>query len=133
MNRLLIASLLTLGLVAGAQAQNMEGRHGKGDGSRIAEQIGVSESQLPAFQAVMQAQAEKRRALHEEFRAQHEALEAETQQELAGVLTPEQLEKLEALKAERRDRWKSRMGEHRGEHRGEYSDRKAKYHKKSAE
>lgn len=109
MNKLLIASLLTLGLglgsVAGVQAQDGEARFGKADGSRMAERIGVTESQLPAFQEVMKAQFEKRRALHKEFRAQQEALEAETQEQLAGVLTPEQLAELQAMKDKKRDKW----------------------------
>lgn len=106
MKRLLIASLLSLGLVAGVQAQDAEPHHFKPDGSRIAKKLDITESQLPAYQAVMQAQMEKRRALHEQFRQQNEALEAETRQELAGVLTPEQLEKLAALKEDRREIWK---------------------------
>jgi Spy/CpxP family protein refolding chaperone len=112
MKKLLIVSLLTLGLVAGAQAQDTDARQGKYDASRMTEhmagKIGVTESQLPAFQAVLQAQQEKRRALHKEFRAQQEALEAETQQELAGVLTAEQLNELQAMKDKRRDKWQGK-------------------------
>src|SRR5690606_18574085 len=124
MKKLLIVSLLSLGLVAGVQAQETESRYNKPDGSRIAQHIGITESQLPAFQAVMQAQAEKRRALHEEFRAQNQALEAETQQELAGILTPEQLEKLQALKDKKRGKW---------QHGGKQGGRKGYASKTSAE
>lgn len=120
MKKLLIASLLSLGLVAGVQAQESESRYAKPDASRIAERIGVTESQLPAFQAVLQAQHEKRRALHQEFRAQNQALEVETEQELAGVLTHEQLEQLKAIKDQKRGQWRDgKRGEHkRGEHKG---------------
>lgn len=121
MKKLFIASLLTLGMVAGVQAQDSEKRYAKHDGSRmaehIAEKIGVTESQLPAFQAVLQAQHEKRRALHAEFRAQQEALEAETQQELAGVLTAEQVNELQAMKDKRRDKWQGEGKGHDRKHR----------------
>lgn len=115
MKKLLIASLLSLGLVAGVQAQETESRYGKPDGSRIAQHLGVTESQLPAFQAVIQAQAEKRQALHQEFREQNKALEAETREELTGVLTPEQLEKMQTMKEKRQEKWHKRDGK-RGEH-----------------
>lgn len=115
MKKLLIASLLTIGLVGGIQAQEVESRYGKHDGSRIAKKLELTESQLPAFQAIMQTQMEKRRALHEEFRAQSQELETETQQELATVLTPEQLEKLQTMKEKRQEKWREHHDK-RGEH-----------------
>lgn len=115
MKKLLLVSLLTLGMAAGAMAHDH-----KADGSRMAKHLEVTESQMPAFTAVMEAQKEKRRALFEAFRAQQDALEAETAEDLAGVLTPEQLTKLEDMKAKRQEKREERMeagGErHRGHH-----------------
>lgn len=112
MKKLLIASILSVGLVAGVQAQDSEPRHGQPDGSRIANYLELTDDQLPAFQAVMKEQFEKRRALHQELREKHQAVEAETRSELEGVLTYEQLEKLDAMKEKRGGKWK---GVHRGE------------------
>lgn len=113
MNKILLASLLSLSLVAGAYAQDDTGS--KHDGSRMAKHLEVTESQLPAFQAVMQDQSEKRRALHAEFREKNQALQAETHAELATVLTPEQLEKLDAMKESRHGKWQDRSKKH-GDH-----------------
>jgi hypothetical protein len=125
MKKLLIASILSVGLVAGVQAQDSEPRHGQPDGSRIANYLELTDDQLPAFQAVMKEQFEKRRALHQEFREKHQAVEAETRSELEGVLTYEQLEKLDAMKEKRSKRmsgmWKEGgkkgVDRHQGKHR----------------
>jgi Spy/CpxP family protein refolding chaperone len=113
MNKLLLASLLSLSLVTGVHAHDHT--PSKPDGSRMAKHLEVTENQLPAFQAVMQEQFEKRRALYAEFREKNQALEAETHAELATVLTPEQLEKLAAMKENRHEKWQDRARKH-GDH-----------------
>lgn len=96
MKKLLLISFLSLGLVSAAMAGNHHT-----EASRMAKRLDVTESQMPTFNEVMQAQTEKRQRLMEEFRAQQVALEAETAAELAGVLTPEQLTKLADMKTKR--------------------------------
>lgn len=122
MKKLLIASLLSLSVIAGVQAQETESRYSKPDASRIAQYLDITESQLPAFQAVMQEQFEKRRALHAEFREQNKALNAETQENLAGVLTPEQLQKLQSMKDRKNAKWHGERKQHHHK-RGQGKDR----------
>lgn len=64
---------------------------------RIAEKLELSEAQTVSFTEIMEAQGEKRKALQEEVKTQHEALRAETIASLQTVLSEEQLEKVEKM------------------------------------
>ncbi len=118
MKKLLILACLSLGLAAGAYAQETRQGPANPDGSRLAKHLGVTESQLPAFQAVLQEYHDKRRALHEQFRAEQEALAEEERIALEGVLTVEQLAKLDDIKDKRRGHWRERQDDRKGK-RGE--------------
>jgi|GEM_PF-6589990 hypothetical protein len=138
MKKLLIVSLLALGISAGVQAHEGAGKREfrEPDWSRIAQHLEVTESQLPAFEAAMKAHHEKRRELHKEFLRQHQALEEEQRADLEGVLTQEQLEKLDAIKQKPVHHWHQRVDHARGDGKREFrhykgEERKARFKDKS--
>lgn len=67
------------------------------------------------MQARREARQQERKAKREAMRAEHEQHRAAMRNDLAGVLNAEQLAKLDALMAERREHGRQRQG---GEHHG---------------
>jgi hypothetical protein len=101
-----------------------DGKHQRGPApEEIAARLGLDSDQTEQFTTIMQEQHDKQRAQGEalreqgvsrrsdEARAAHKAIREETRQRLSGVLNPEQLEKLESMRGERRHKQRERMRE----------------------
>lgn len=122
MKKLLIVSLIALGVSATAWAGQENSRHAGSEASRLARFLDVSEEQLPAFQNIVEDYSAKRRELMQEHRQQIQTLEADRNTELSGVLTPEQLTKMEQLNKQRHGNW--RDGKRPHPERGQSGERK---------
>ena len=72
---------------------------------RLAKDLGLSPAQRVAVDSVMTQQAAKFRVARERVRPTMDSLVAETQQQMDNILTPEQREKMKAM----RERMRSRM------------------------
>lgn len=101
-----MVSLISLGLSAGALAQDDQPRHHGKEANRIVQLLEVTDDQLPAFQSISKEYAEKRRELHQQHKQQLEVLKAEQKEALSGILNVEQIEKLDQLKQRRHGNWK---------------------------
>lgn len=91
---------------------------------QIAARLGLSEAQKTELDAQLKATQKERKERAEQFRKLREEMrrdafvERQQQREaLESILTPEQLEQLKALKAERGDRMRERFRNRRGDQR----------------
>lgn len=126
MRTLVISTALALGLATSAFAQapaaSAAPTENRGEQrmarhlDRLATELNLTAAQKLQVEAIMAEQHAARRAMHERFRTEREALKADTDGKLAQVLTVEQQAQLEQLRAERRQRWQERRG--RGGHHG---------------
>jgi Spy/CpxP family protein refolding chaperone len=126
MRTLVISTALALGLATSAFAQapaaSAAPTENRGEQrmarhlDRLATELNLTAAQKLQVEAIMAEQHAARRAMHERFRTEREALKADTDGKLAQVLTAEQQAQLEQLRAERRQRWQERRG--RGGHHG---------------
>lgn len=96
------------------------GKH-KGAGKRIAAELGLTDSQKSQIKAIRQAARTERDAIRndtkltrEQKRAQMKELHAATRAKVEAVLTPEQRQKLAALRAQH----KANRGERKGHREG---------------
>lgn len=105
MKKSLIAVLFSLGFAASAQAQ-MPCPPPPPDWDRLATRLGLEDSQRDDFSGVMEAEHEKRQALHQQsfdtMKTGMDAIDQETLEKLVGILTEDQLAALEALQTDRR-------------------------------
>lgn len=104
------ALALVLGgiLALSAEARGW-GRDGRGpapdrQAARLAERLGLSAEQETRVREIFAESGEKRRAIREEGWKKMEGLRAETEERLAGVLTPEQMTGLRDLRERRMER-----------------------------
>ena len=112
---------LALTLSAGAFAMHHEdGERGPGDGKRLekmAQHLDLSDEQKSQVAQIMKAQGEKRKAMMEAHKAQRDAMQADMRSQLSGVLTPEQMQKLDNMREERREekmeKWKEKREKHK--------------------
>ncbi len=65
---------------------------------RLEKRLNLTAEQKPKVEAILKEQREKMRAVHEE-----------TQEQLKQVLTPAQAEKFEAMRRERKERWRQHL------------------------
>jgi protein CpxP len=104
---------LALTLSAGAFAMHHEdGERGPGDGKRLekmAQHLDLSDEQKSQVAQIMKAQGEKRKAMMEAHKAQRDAMQADMRSQLSGVLTPEQMQKLDNMREERDERREEKM------------------------
>lgn len=122
MKHLLIASLLSLGLVASAQAET--NTTATPDFSRIAERLEITTEARPAFDAAMQDYAQKRQALWSEFREREQVLTDERNLVLTSVLTDEQIAKLNRVgKRKGHEHHLRGKGSNAGKHHAEHGKR----------
>jgi len=97
-----------LAISGAALAQPLHGGPGERF-ERMAEELQLDEQQKTQVRAIMDAAREK-------GRAQMQALREQTRAELEDVLTPEQLQKFDAMAEKRRERYQERKRQHRREH-----------------
>lgn len=104
---------LALTMSAGAFAMHHEdGERGLGDGKRLekmAQQLDLNDEQKSQVAQIMKAQGEKRKAMMEAHKAQRDAMQADMRSQLSGVLTPEQMQKLDNMREERNERREEKM------------------------
>ncbi|MCA9407923.1 MAG: hypothetical protein H6755_08070 [Candidatus Omnitrophica bacterium] len=97
---------------------------------KMSEELGLSPEQVTQVEGIMKTKMEKKKAVHDEAENKMEEIKAEYKESLKGVLTPEQLEKYEAMKDEKgsmkgsmKDGKKGSDHEHKGsdhEHKGSH-------------
>jgi Spy/CpxP family protein refolding chaperone len=100
---------------AGAFAMHHEdGERGPGDSKRLekmAQHLDLSDQQKSQVAQIMKAQAEKRKAMMQAHKAQRDAMQADMRSQLSGVLTAEQMQKLDNMREERDERREEKNGE----------------------
>lgn len=105
MKKSLIAALFSLSFSVVAHAQ-MPCPPPTPDWNRLATRLGLESSQFDAFSTVMEAEHEKRQALHkqtfDDMKVGMDAIDQETLEKLASILTEDQLAALEALQTDMR-------------------------------
>lgn len=106
MKKLLIVSLIALGLSSAAFAQDHPARHAGHDNQRLIKALEITDDQLPLVQGILDEYSERRRELMEQQREQFDRINLEQKEALSGVLTPEQIEKLDNLKKPRKGNWR---------------------------
>ncbi|MBE0436783.1 MAG: Spy/CpxP family protein refolding chaperone [Methylomicrobium sp.] len=114
MNKKIIAIAMALALPLTAAAfppgsgkGDMEGRHGQRI-ERLAKDLDLTEEQRTQLESIFKEQHEKYRAIHEETRGR-----------MQEVLNEEQMQKMEALKQQRHEKWQEKRQEKRQERRQE--------------
>ena len=111
--RTVISSIaLALTLSTGAFAMHHEDG-GRGDGKRLekmAQHLDLSDAQKTQVEQIMKAHGEKRKAMMQAHKAQRDAMQSDMRNQLSGVLTPEQMQKLDTLRDERDERREEKMG-----------------------
>lgn len=105
MKKTVIAALFSFGFITGAQAQ-APCPPSAPDWDRLATRLGLEYDQREDFSAVMEAEHEKREAVHQQafddMKEGMEAIDQETLEKLANVLSEDQLAALEALQTDMR-------------------------------
>ena len=115
---------LALTMSAGAFAMHHEdGERRLGDGKRLekmAQQLDLNDEQKSQVAQIMKTQGEKRKAMMEAHKAQRDAMQADMRSQLSGVLTPEQMQKLDNMREERdelreekMEKWKEKREKHK--------------------
>lgn len=94
-----------------------------GDGKRLekmAQQLDLNDEQKSQVAQIMKAQGAKRKAMMEAHKAQRDAMQADMRSQLSGVLTPEQMQKLDNMREERdelreekMEKWKEKREKHK--------------------
>ena len=127
MKTLIVATALSIGLASAAFAQPTPAEHearaeqrAERHAARLTEQLQLTEAQALEVEAIFAEQGAAQRELHERFRSERKALREQSEARLGQVLNAEQTAKLEALRAERKDRRDGRR--HGGRHHGPKSD-----------
>ena len=104
---------LALTMSAGAFAMHHEdGERGPDDSKRLekmAQHLDLSDQQKSQVAQIMKAQAEKRKAMMQAHKAQRDAMQADMRSQLSGVLTAEQMQKLDNMREERDERREEKM------------------------
>ena len=104
---------LALTMSAGAFAMHHEdGERGPGDSKRLdkmAQHLDLSDQQKSQVAQIMKVQAEKRKAMMQAHKAQRDAMQADMRSQLSGVLTAEQMQKLDNMREERDERREEKM------------------------
>ena len=97
-------------LSAQARGRDWAGREPSPDriATRIAERVGLTADQRTKVQEILAQNIEARTAIRDEGRRKMESLRDDTEKRLAGVLSAEQMDKLRALREERRERRRDR-------------------------
>ena len=114
MNKLLMAVFSILLLVSATQADHpAHGKHAGKHKDRVISKLQLTDDQRQFVADILKEQWEKGREImqpaFEQVRPQMEALQEETRQRLAGILTEEQLQKYDELSSERQERMQRRF------------------------
>jgi protein CpxP len=117
MKKLIIATAITLGMgltsAAFAQpdtvdrearAQARSERHVE----RLATELALTDAQKLEVQAIFAEQGTAQREMHERYRAERKALREQADARLGEVLSTEQREKLDTIRAERKENWRGK-------------------------
>ncbi|SEJ03064.1 protein of unknown function [Cyclobacterium xiamenense] len=117
MNKILIIAVLVGATFVQAQAQRRGNQEVNPEQlaekmtERMAEKLDLSEEQKEQVHALHLEEAQKRKAIWEERKGEREAMKAEReafQEKIAAVLTPEQKETWESMKAENQEKMQER-------------------------
>lgn len=138
MNRRMGARLAAVaaGLLALTLAGSVSAREGRGRGpspdravARLSERLSLTPAQQAEVKRVLESEAAERQKEREAHRTEREARRARTEEALGKVLSPEQREKLRALRDDRRGprggcrELRGDRREHRGDGPGAREDR----------